>query len=138
MKVWTNEDPKIKDKYKLGYYECVQECLKFITSDSYRSENFSNEIDELVKQRLIINLYKQYQTINLENCSKIQQENILFSNQNDSYENQFESELIQQSTISQDCNTSSSDFREFESSYLNYEEKNESQEINDSKVWRPW
>lgn len=138
MKVWANEDPKIKDKYKLGYYECVQECLKFITSDSYRSENFSNEIDELVKQRLIINLYKQYQTINLDNCSKIQQENIIFSNQNDGYENQFESELIQQSTISQDCNTSSSDFREFESSYLNYEEKNESQEINDSKVWRPW
>ncbi|RNA38727.1 transcription factor HES-1 [Brachionus plicatilis] len=132
--VWANEDPKIKDKYKLGYYECVQECLKFITSDSYRSENFSNEIDELVRQRLIVNLYKQYQSIDIDSFSNIHQEQIVFSNQNDAYEGQFESDLIRQNTSNQEIiyNTSSS---EFESNYLNYEEKIET---NDSKVWRPW
>lgn len=94
----------------------------------------------MVKQRLIINLYKQYQSINLESFSNIKQENIYFSKKNGIYESQCESDLIQNNShnIEIYCNTSSCDFKEFESSCLNFEEKNESNGVNDLKVWRPW
>lgn len=49
------------NKYKLGYNECVQECLKYVNGSS---TNGANGIDQATRQRLLANLMRQYQSVN--------------------------------------------------------------------------
>ena len=57
-----SNDPSIMAKYKQGYAECMQECVRFINCTG--SSLPSSEIDPVAKQRLIANLMKQFQGIN--------------------------------------------------------------------------
>ena len=133
--VTSTEDPNIKNKYKLGYYECVQECLKFLTSDSYRAENFSNEIDDSIRQRLIINLYKQYQSIHTDNFSNMAPEeySTYMNEQRDMIKNESSPDFLQESLVNF---SSCSELNISKDSEVNNNEKPES--LEDSKVWRPW
>lgn len=58
----SQSDPNVLNKYKQGYSECVQECLKFVNNNSTNNLN-SNGIDQATRQRLIANLMRQYQSI---------------------------------------------------------------------------
>lgn len=61
--VASNNDPSVLNKYKQGYSECVQECLKFVNNTNNPNPQ-TNGIDSATRQRLIANLMRQYQTIN--------------------------------------------------------------------------
>ncbi|CAF0987539.1 unnamed protein product [Brachionus calyciflorus] len=140
LNVSANEDPNVKSKYKLGYYECVQECLKFLSTDSIRSDSAANDIDDSIRQRLIVNLYKQYQSLNTDNFSNLIQEEFLNETNFFSPNNFMQSinqchETITNPTSCSELNVSKdSDFNN-----LNVNsQKSESFDCNDSKVWRPW
>jgi hypothetical protein len=56
-------DANLMSKYKMGYAECVQECLRFMNNSSNNSMINSN-VDPVTRQRLISNLMRQFQSIN--------------------------------------------------------------------------
>lgn len=66
----STNDPVVMAKYKLGYSECVQECINFMNTNgsnqtsSSSSQQFqlnNSNIDQLTRHRLISNLVRQYQ-----------------------------------------------------------------------------
>ncbi len=61
-----NDANTISTKQKLGYSECVQECLRFMNNNSTNATTMinNNNFDPASRQRLISNLMKQFQSIN--------------------------------------------------------------------------
>jgi hypothetical protein len=59
LTVASNQDPNVMNKYKLGYNECVQECLRFINNSANMAQ-----MEPATRQRIISNLMRQYQNIN--------------------------------------------------------------------------
>jgi hypothetical protein len=65
--VASNNDPVVMAKYKLGYSECVQECINFMNNNTNNSSSNSQfqmsnpNIDQFTRHRLISNLVRQYQ-----------------------------------------------------------------------------
>ena len=75
----STNDPTVIAKYKLGYSECVQECIRFVNNNTNgmaqpaaatqganpNNNSFNpNSIDPAARQRLIANLVRQFQSIN--------------------------------------------------------------------------
>ena len=79
-------DPTVLSKYKLGYTECVQECLRFVNNNASNTSpivtsssaspsvhalapsqaitSSSSHMDHAARQRLISNLMRQFQSVN--------------------------------------------------------------------------
>ena len=55
-------------KYKSGYAECVQECLRFMNNT--QNAHMLNNVDPVTRQRLISNLMRQFQSINSTNLQQ--------------------------------------------------------------------
>lgn len=50
-------DPGVMARYKQGYTECVQECIRFMNTNN----NLQNhQMDQVTRQRLITNLVRQF------------------------------------------------------------------------------
>ncbi len=80
-------DPTVTTKYKQGYTECVQECINFMNTNPNNLQWTSNSngqvIDQLTKQRLIMNLVKQFQAAGNVSMSNAQLPKIDFQPIND-------------------------------------------------------
>lgn len=74
----STNDPTVMAKYKLGYSECVQECIKFVNNNSTAGVAQPpganpGAIDPATRQRLITNLVRQFQSMSqAPNCGQPQ------------------------------------------------------------------
>ena len=66
-------DPNVMARYKLGYSECVQECIRFMNSNNNGVKQM-DQMDQVTRQHLISNLVKQFHNGQQATQNNIQQE----------------------------------------------------------------
>ena len=130
----TSNDANLLHKYKLGYSECVQECLRFMNQTN-NVQTATNNIDPETRQRLVANLMRQFNSLE----HKQEPSSPLSCLSNDS--------SFRRSSVSPISSSSSSSSSSYNTSYLiqNQELMDNEQSLSpvDSNsgndgCWRPW